>query len=72
MYKKETTVIAKRASKLQEMVENEEVPPLALACQSEMIRFVQQEFNLSGSSAWRVVDKWKNENDFYLHKNMIV
>ena len=72
MYKKETTLIDKRASRLQEMVENEQVPPLALACQSEMIRFVQQEFNLSGSSAWYVVDKWKNENDYYLAKNMMV
>lgn len=61
----------KRAERLQELVENGDVPELAMACQSEMIRYVQEQFGLtSGSGAWTVVNTWKQVYDQSLAKNV--
>lgn len=61
----------KRAERLNEMYENDEIPPDAMVCQSGMIRFVQDEFNISGgSTAWHVVNAWQHYYDKKLPKNM--
>lgn len=67
----DSKVTLKRAERLNEMYENDEIPPVAMACQSEMIRFVQDEFNItSGSTAWHVVNAWQHYYDKNLSKNI--